>query len=211
MGQEYTFKFEFTESSLEVYVNDVLEIDIVGTFNNGRLAFYNFSQAGVTYSGYTVVPLAIDIEKSTNGEDADTAPGPSIPVGDPVAWTYVVTNNGDATLTDIVVTDDQGVTVTCPKDTLTPGESMTCTATGTAVAGQYANLGTVEAKYNDETVSDSDPSHYLGTGSPVEPPVEVGGHIYSTNKIGLLIPLMAAAVLTITLAMISIWRRRTQN
>ncbi|NLP11548.1 hypothetical protein GX408_14220, partial [bacterium] len=34
----------------------------------------------------------IDIEKATNGQDADTPTGPSIPVGGAVTWTYVITN-----------------------------------------------------------------------------------------------------------------------
>ena len=68
----------------------------------------------------------ISIEKSTNGFDADSPPGPPILVGDPVNWTYVVTNTGDVDLTAVVVTDDQGVAVSCPTDTLAPGESMTC-------------------------------------------------------------------------------------
>ncbi|MFW6195121.1 MAG: DUF7507 domain-containing protein, partial [Chloroflexota bacterium] len=69
---------------------------------------------------------AIDIEKATNGEDADEPTGPEIAVGDPVNWTYVVTNTGDVALTDVSVTDDQGVAVNCPQDTLAVGESMTC-------------------------------------------------------------------------------------
>ncbi len=55
-----------------------------------------------------------------------------------VNWTYLVTNTGNVTLTNVVVTDDQGVAVTCPKTTLTAGEFMTCTGSGTAEAGQYA-------------------------------------------------------------------------
>jgi uncharacterized repeat protein (TIGR01451 family) len=39
----------------------------------------------------------IDIQKSTNGKDADAAPGPLIPVGNSVDWTYVVTNTGNVT------------------------------------------------------------------------------------------------------------------
>ena len=35
-----------------------------------------------------------------------TAPGPGIPVGDPVTWTYVVTNPGNLPITDVAVTDD---------------------------------------------------------------------------------------------------------
>jgi hypothetical protein len=41
---------------------------------------------------------------------------------------------------------------------------MTCTATGTAALGQYSNLGTVTAYYQDTEVSDEDPSHYFGLG-----------------------------------------------
>jgi len=115
---------------------------------------------------------AIDIEKATDGADADTPPGPTITVGDPVAWTYVVTNTGDVALSAVSVMDDQGVTVTCPKTTLAVGESMTCTGNGTAVSGQYANLGTAVGTYNTQQVSDSDPSHYFGQ-EPVQPSVSV--------------------------------------
>ena len=60
----YTFRFEFSESNLKVYVDGELEIDIDGTFSNGRIAFYNFSQANVNYEGYmvTVVNVGIDIK-----------------------------------------------------------------------------------------------------------------------------------------------------
>jgi hypothetical protein len=110
----------------------------------------------------------IDIEKYTNGEDADSEPGPSIPSGNAVSWNYVVTNTGNVTLTDITVTDDQGVTVTCPKDTLEAGESMTCTGSGVAEAGQYANMGTVTGEYNGETYTDTDPSHYFGAAPGID-------------------------------------------
>ncbi len=106
---------------------------------------------------------AIDIEKATNGEDADEPTGPRIEIGAPVNWTYVVTNIGNVTLTNVVVTDDKGVDITCPKDTLAPGESMTCTAQGISVVGQYANLGTVVGvSPTDKQVTDTDPSHYYG-------------------------------------------------
>jgi hypothetical protein len=115
------------------------------------------------YFGQEVVEEpAIALEKHTNGEDADTAPGPVLTVGDPVTWTYLVTNIGNVALTNVTVTDDQGVAVTCPKTTLQPGESMTCTAQGVAEAGQYANLGTAEGEGGGITVSDTDPSHYFG-------------------------------------------------
>ena len=58
----------------------------------------------------------IDVEKSTNGADADNAPGPLVAVGDPSSGRYVVTNTGNDPLTDVAVTDDQGVPVTCPHE-----------------------------------------------------------------------------------------------
>ena len=105
---------------------------------------------------------AIEIEKATNGIDADDPPGPYIPMGDPVIWTYNVTNVGPVNLTGVGVIDDQGVTVTCPKTTLLIGENMTCTANGTATAGQYANIGNASGVGGGSSVFDTDPSHYFG-------------------------------------------------
>ena len=119
----------------------------------------------------------VDIEKFTNGEDADETAGPSIPVGDPVRWTYVVTNTGGLPLTEIVVTDsDSELSVDCPAETLRPGKSMRCTARGVASEGEYQNIGTVTANFEVETelgtetgfVEDKDPSHYVGEVIVVE-------------------------------------------
>ena len=113
---------------------------------------------------YAEVPPAISIEKSTNGQNADTAPGPYILTGEPVTWTYEVTNTGNVTLTSITVTDDQGVQVNCPSSTLQEYESFLCTASGTAVVGQYTNIATVTATppAGLPDISDTDPSHYFG-------------------------------------------------
>jgi len=114
---------------------------------------------------------AIDIEKHTNGEDADEPTGPMIPVGDPVLWEYIVTNTGQLPLANVVVTDDQGVAVSCPQTGLAVGESMICTGTGIAEAGQYANIGCVDVIRNGEVVAnDCDPSHYYGEEPPPPPP-----------------------------------------
>jgi hypothetical protein len=105
---------------------------------------------------------AVRIKKFTNGEDADSAPGPSLVVGSPVKWDYVVTNIGTVALTAVTVSDDQGVAVSCPKAALNPGESMTCTGSGVALLIQYRNEGKVTALGSGLTVSDTDLSHYLG-------------------------------------------------
>ena len=112
---------------------------------------------------------AIDIQKATNGSDADAPPGPAVPIGDPVAWTYLVTNTGNDTLSSIVVTDDRGVAVTCPQASLAPGARMLCTASGVAAAGQYANVGSVTAVDPFGTrVNASDPSHYFGSAPGID-------------------------------------------
>ena len=118
-------------------------------------------------SHYLGVDSGIDIEKATNGQDADTEPGPGILAGSPVTWTYVVTNTGNAELTSVVVTDDQlGEIGTIPS--LAVGASVTLTASGTAEPGQYGNLGSVTGTTPGGLVdvSDIDPSHYLGTTPP---------------------------------------------
>ncbi len=125
------------------------------------------ADAIVTCTIYNVVPPApaVDIEKATNGVDADTAPGPSIPAGNPVDWTYVVTNTGNVTLDAVTVADDRLGPITCPVSTLAPAASTTCSASGVAVAGAYVNTSTVTAQPSTggSTVTDSDPSNYTGT------------------------------------------------
>jgi hypothetical protein len=122
------------------------------------------ADAIVTCTIYNAVPAApkISIKKYTNGVDADVAPGPSVPIGDPVAWTYDVTNTGTVTLNNVAVADNKLGDISCPSTSLAPGATMTCLADGTAKAGQYANVGSVSADYKGTTVKDSDPSHYTG-------------------------------------------------
>ena len=118
-------------------------------------------------SNYFGVDSAIDVEKATNTVDADVAPGPSIAVGDTVTWTYVVTNTGNVDLDSIVLTDDIEGVITCPATTLVVGDSFTCTATGIATLGQYANnADVVGVDPQGSTVTDADPSHYIGEPEP---------------------------------------------
>jgi hypothetical protein len=53
-GVAYRVRFEFTAAHVRIFVNDVEQISVAGQFADGRFAFYNFSQASVTYSGFTV-------------------------------------------------------------------------------------------------------------------------------------------------------------
>jgi hypothetical protein len=149
-----------------------------------------FDEDPAYYFGSVPVP-AIDIEKHTNGVDADYAPGPYISVNSSVTWTYIVTNTGGVNLTGIVVTDDHlGVTpVYLSGDdgdgVLNPSEIWTYQAFGIAQAGQYANIGTVNGTPpTGPDVSDSDPSHYYNR------PTTVGWETYPVNKLRVLLPWM---------------------
>ena len=127
-------------------------------------------------SHYFGARAELEIEKSTNGIDADVGPGPQIPVGDPVTWTYVVTNPGNVAIADVAVDDDQaGVNpafVGGDDDSdglLDPSETWTFEATGTATAGQYENTGTATGTDPQGLgLSATDPSHYFGVSSGLE-------------------------------------------
>lgn len=51
-GVTYEFTFDFGPNDLEVWVDGVLQFDLTGDFDDGRFAFYNFSQQSVTYAGF---------------------------------------------------------------------------------------------------------------------------------------------------------------
>ncbi len=128
------------------------------------------------------VTTTISIEKATNGVDADDLTGPEIEVGGEVTFTYLVTNNGPATVTNLVVSDDIEGEV-CTIASLDAGEDETCELTTTAGAGQYANNGSVVGQPVDddgqpfgEPLTATDPSHHLGVCSNlVEGPLLLRG------------------------------------
>jgi len=90
--------------------------------------------------------VAVEIIKYTNGQDANDPNGPDVPViapGDPVVWTYDVTNTGTGALdkSAITVTDNlpgvnpvfSSVKSGNADDVLDPDEVWTYQATGTAI------------------------------------------------------------------------------
>ena len=144
---------------------------------------------------YCIPNPEIDIVKYVKGMDgvwydANTpATGPVMANGSAVSWKYVVTNTGDETLENVVVTDDQGVVVTCTQDTLDVGETMTCTATGTVPdpCDPYANMGYVEGVgvVSGITVTDEDPAHYRCPDVPALTPAGLMALIGILGMIGI--------------------------
>jgi uncharacterized repeat protein (TIGR01451 family) len=105
----------------------------------------------------------IRLTKKTNGQDISAAPGENLYVGDTVTWEYIVQNSGNVTLTNINLTDSDLGPITCPFTELAKGTTMTCTATGTVVAGQYENTATVVGTPpTGSNLSATDSSWYYG-------------------------------------------------
>ena len=112
----------------------------------------------------------INIEKFTNGEDADTGTGPLIPVGGSATFTYTVTNTGGVDLTNVVVTDSVLGTIAGPMsgdvgmdDVLGVGETWTYQTSALVTAGPYMNTGTVTADDPSmNPVTDMDDSNHFG-------------------------------------------------
>jgi len=120
-------------------------------------------------AGLRPLTAAIDVEKSTNGVDADEAGTLALVEGEVVIWRYVVRNIGNVELTNIQLVDDQlgaiNGTASCPNTTLGVGQMMICTVNGVAEFGPYTNVATVTgvpAEQPDVIVEDSDSSNYTG-------------------------------------------------
>lgn len=164
--------------------------------NTGSITANPVDFSGTDISGFTDVTdtdpsnhfgftAGIQLVKSTNGQDADTTPGPSIAVGGTATFTYVVTNTGTVPLATVTVTDDNG-TSGDPSDDFAPTlqsgdtnsnglldttETWTYQATRTVTAGQYTNVGSVTANPVDSQgsdiagtadVTDTNPSNHFG-------------------------------------------------
>ena len=106
----------------------------------------------------------IEIKKITNGGKIS-----NIVVGDPIKWTYIITNSGNVNLTDIEVIDNKEGVVVCPQSTLAIKEQMECELLGSAVLGYYENNATVTALNGDgDKIEATSSSFYTGKDAPVE-------------------------------------------
>ena len=149
-GESYTCKFTALVDGDETDRVDASGVDD----ENTPVSAYAEATVGKINPSLTIV-------KTTNGDDGQT-----FLVGTPLTWSYLVTNNGDVPLANITVTDDK-LGAICTIETLAAGASTTCTATGTAVPGQYTNIGAAAATYTDldgdvKPLLSSDPSSYYG-------------------------------------------------
>lgn len=145
---------------------------VIGTAGSGDSATQVTDSDPGNYIGDPEPHPAIDIEKYVNQADADSeAEAIYVPVGGSLLFTYIMTNTGDVALTNITVTDDAGLAVSCPKTSLEPGESMTCTASASALLGLHTNIGTATgtpAIVDGAAVTDTDPANYIGYAASID-------------------------------------------
>ncbi len=105
----------------------------------------------VTATDSTDTPIAagpaISLDKQAGVPSGDTA-------GSTIAYTFLVTNTGNVTLTGVTVADPLVGAVSCPVTTLAPGASTTCTASYTLTQADV-DAGTVD---NSATASGTPPT-----------------------------------------------------
>jgi uncharacterized repeat protein (TIGR01451 family) len=134
----------------------------------------------------TGINPSISIEKLTNGYDPNMPSELLIKSGDPVKWTYTVTNTSEVYLTDIIVTDDKGVEPVYISgdldgdDALSPDEVWIYEASDIAQIGEYTNIATVTAKYGETAINASDISHYFGADAKMTIDKTTDKQVYST-------------------------------
>ncbi|MEM7033779.1 MAG: SdrD B-like domain-containing protein, partial [Chloroflexota bacterium] len=162
-------------NTLPANVQPTFDADGLGSANQSSLTL-DAGQTNLDQDfGYQTRIASIDIEKSTNDQDADSPTGPALIVGVDVTWKYDVTNTGDYDLVNIIVSDDNEGQI-CTIASLPKGASETCMLVGTAQEGQYSNVGSVVGEPVDgngqpakhpngvsvASPTDQDSSHYLG-------------------------------------------------
>ena len=85
----------------------------------------------------------VDIEKATNGSDADTVTGPVVSVGSTVTWTYEIENLGNVALKEFIINDDQIGDIFNSTTGLLTGATLLSPTTG--INGDYNNNAIVDA------------------------------------------------------------------
>lgn len=127
----------------------VKETDLPGPLTNNVTASGTEMQTGKpVVSAPATASVTLEYTASVT-LDKSAAPKPA-KVGDTVTYTYTITNTGEVTLKNLVISDDKIKDIKLTTRELKPGESATATATykvtETDLPGPIANRATVTAK-----------------------------------------------------------------
>ena len=94
-------------------------------------------------------------------------------VGDVISYSYLVTNTGDVTISNLSVADDKATDESCPLTTLAPSQSTTCTASHMIIqadldAGSVSNTATASGTPDQGSLTP--PSDTATVTADVAPP-----------------------------------------
>ncbi len=109
-----------------------------------------------------------------------------VQVGDEIAYTFEVTNTGTTPVHDLALTDPKVTGITCPKTTLAPAESMTCTAdpypttAADAERGYAVNTAHLAGLVDDPTDPEADPTPIDQDSNKVITPGTPGLSVHKT-------------------------------
>ena len=146
-----------TETTTCTAVHTVTQADLdAGTVTNNATA--DGTPAGGTLTPATDSATATATQTPALTLDKSASPLTYAAVGDSIAYSYLVTNTGNVTLSGPFTVSDDKATVTCPAGALDPGDSITCTATYTITAaditaGSVTNHATAHANGTDSNES----------------------------------------------------------
>jgi protocatechuate 3,4-dioxygenase beta subunit len=158
----------------------------------------NLSNANGGNCGCYCGPCGVQGSNPTDPDDADTAPGVTVQVGDELLFTYEVRNTGDVGLVNVVVTDDNATPGNTADDfapaavlsgafnigdldmdnVLDVGEVWKYTAAGSVTAsGSFQNIGSVVGASVEDgtTATDSDPANW---STPLVLTHSLSGNVY---------------------------------
>lgn len=108
--------------------------------------------------------LAVDI--LLNGRIADQARGPLVDSGSRLDWTLLITNTGELPVSRIEIA---GLDAICPQGALEPGETLECTAAGTALSNPQSVPVLVTGSSSCADVSAKTTGYYEGVLVDVYP------------------------------------------
>jgi hypothetical protein len=101
----YRFDIHFHSDNIKVYINDKLELDVNGTFNDGSFGFYNYSQAQVLYKAINTDNNLGQKPIANAGEDSTYNIGETIVLDGSLSYdedgeitSYIWKDNNDTTL-----------------------------------------------------------------------------------------------------------------
>ncbi|MER9948525.1 hypothetical protein [Mesorhizobium sp. M0047] len=153
-------------------------VTLFSSFSGSNGGFEEWRTTTTPGAGTDTPGIAID---KITIDGAAAGDGLTVLAGDAISWQYTVSNTGNVALSDVLVTDNQGVVVTAVlgadnqhnvgdinhNDLLDTTETWSFTGSGIAIVGNYANIGSVSGAAGAVTVSDTDGSSYFGANPQI--------------------------------------------